>query len=487
VPRYDSSQTFNAVLPASWVAPGLTVQISYTPGGAASALSIDDQPSIGPGTSLKLVLVPIRIGSLTASVPSAPLPVRESLVRSFPYAYADISVTTRAVYTPSGLTSIATQNDIGSVLSQLETIRAVEAPKSMYYGFINDAALQATIGTGRIAGVGWVNDPDNPSNTWRLSAVGTDSRAIPGFQDSLGLSWAQWQRTLIHELGHVHSRHHAPCGDPSNPDPNFPYSNGKIGAQPIYSSFYQNDSAFGAVGSTTIFGSTSTMADIMSYCPGAWFSDYNYYYVQRFAEKYSGASTIPAASLAAISATKEQSAFLVLSGEIGPGGVKFRPALLSPSIIGDANSAFSGYQIIVRTLDGKEFTQNLSPLFNSEDRDTAHFSVSLPVASRVASVEVQKAGATLPSDTPTEAAASLDNLPKASWQQDAQGLSIRWNSSVEPYLSVFRVTKDGRRSVLALFAGGGELQVPAADIAGAGIEIQLSTNLNARSMQIIAP
>jgi hypothetical protein len=463
------------------------VQISYTPGGAASALSIDDQPPIGPGTSLNLVLVPIRIGSLTASVPSTPLPVRESLVRSFPYAFGNINVTTRGVFTVSGLSSITTQSDLGAVLSQLETIRALEAPKSMYYGFVNDAALQAKSGSGRFVGVGWVNDPDTPSNTWRLSAMGTDSRINAGFHDSLGIVWAEWQLTMIHELGHVHSRHHAPCGGASNPDPNFPYSNGKIGVQPIYSSFYQSDSTFGAVGSTTIFGSTSTMADIMSYCPGTWFSDYNYYYVQRFAEKYSGASTIPPASVAAISATREESAFLVLSGEIGPGGVKFRPALLSPSIIGDANSAFSGYRIIVRTLDGREFTQNLSPLFNSEDRDTAHFSVSLPAASRVASVEVQKSGATLPSDTPTEAAASLDNLPKASWQQDAQGLSIRWDSGVEPYLSVFRVTKDGKRSVLALFAAGGELQVPAADIAGAGIEIQLSTNLNARSIEIIAP
>ena len=174
----------------------------------------------------------------------------------------------------------------------------------------------------------------------------------------------------------------------------------------------------------------------------------------------------------------------MLSGEIGPNGVKFRPALLSPSIIGDANSAFSGYQLIVRTLDGAQFTQNLSPSFNSEDRDTAHFSVSLLVASRVASVEVQKSGVTLPSDTSAEPAAALDN-PR--WQQDSQGLSIQWNSSVEPYLSVFRVTRDGRRSVLALSATGGEFQVPAADIAGAGIEIQLSTHLNARSVQIIAP
>src|SRR5207253_11399847 len=112
------------------------------------------------------------------------------------------------------------------------------------------------------------------------------------------------------------------------------------------------------------------------------------------------------------------------------------------------------------------------------------FSVSLLVASRVASVEVQKSGVTLPADGSTEPAAPLAD---PSWQQDSQGLSIQWNATVEPYLSVFRVTRDGRRSVLALSATGGELQVPAADIAGAGIETQLSTHLNARRVQVIAP
>ena len=35
---------------------------------------------------------------------------------------------------------------------------------------------------------------------------------------------------MLHEVGHNLSLRHAPCGDPSNPDPNYPYANATMGA-----------------------------------------------------------------------------------------------------------------------------------------------------------------------------------------------------------------------------------------------------------------
>jgi hypothetical protein len=374
-----------------------------------------------------------------------------------------------------------------NVLDQLDKVRAIEAPGSIYYGFVNDSALRSTGGTGRVVGIGWINDPDNSNNTWKLAALGTDLIGNPAYQDSLGISWAQWQLTMIHELGHVHSRHHAPCGTPAGPDPNFPYSNGAIGSQPIYSSFYKSDTAFGLLGSPRLFGSTAPMSDIMSYCDGGWFSDYNYYYVQRFAERFSGATTIPSAAISAISAKSEQTPFLVISGAITSSGVMFRPAILSAHAIGDSNVSSSGYQLVVKTTGGQEITQSVTPYTNSEDPNTSYFSVSIQTESKIRSAEIRRLGLALPSETSTDGYASLASFPDVTWQRDMDGLTINWDSNVAPYLSVFRVTKDAGRRVLALFAMSGHLRVPASEIDGAGVEIQLSSRLNARKLQIIAP
>jgi len=487
ISRYDATQSFNAVLPAAWISPGLSVAISYVPTGSSTALVISEQPLIGNSTSLDLVVVPVTVGNVTGTVRTTPFPIRELVSMAFPYPYSNVSVRTRVPYTVTGLSNILSPNDILSVLAQLETLRTVENPNSIYYGLVSDAALQAQFSSGgRIAGAGWINDPDNPRTTWRLSAFGTDSANNPGFQDSLGITWAQWQKTMIHELGHVHSRHHAPCGGPAEPDPNFPYSAGRIGPQPIYSSFYISDTALGLTGSSTIFGSSTAMADVMSYCAGTWFSDYNYYYVQRFAEKYSGAGTIASAGVVSgISIIGEESVFTVLSGDITSNGVTLRPALLSPNVVGDANSPYSGYEILVKSLDGKEFRQNLTPYRTSESPGSATFSVSLPLRTSVSEAQIRRYGLSLPITNVTTS--TPPNAGAVSWHRDAGGLFIKWDSVAEPYLSAFAIHEDGSRRVITLFATGGEISVPQADFEGAGVEIQLSTHLNVRKVRLIGP
>jgi hypothetical protein len=56
--------------------------------------------------------------------------------------------------------------------------------------------------------------------------------------------------------------HHAPCGNPSGPDPNYPYANGIIGV-------YGLDIA-------TLALKPPGYTDIMGYCNNEWISDYTY-------------------------------------------------------------------------------------------------------------------------------------------------------------------------------------------------------------------
>ena len=73
---------------------------------------------------------------------------------------------------------------------------------------------------------------------------------------------------------------------------------------------------------------------------------------------------------------------------------------------------------------------------------------------------------------------------KVTWEQDSRGLTINWDSTVEPYLSVFRLDPDGNRKVIAEFVSRGEVFVPASSIEGGGIEIQLG---DWKRVQILAP
>jgi hypothetical protein len=95
---------------------------------------------------------------------------------------------------------------------------------------------------------------------------------IAGLGDLPGSSVVSWDRSiydeiLAHEIGHNWGRYHAPCGGPSQIDPNWPtsapYANALIGV-------YGFD-----LTAQTQWGKDTTY-DLMSYCHPYWISDYMY-------------------------------------------------------------------------------------------------------------------------------------------------------------------------------------------------------------------
>ena len=69
-------------------------------------------------------------------------------------------------------------------------------------------------------------------------------------------------RTIGHEMGHIFSLNHTPCGNPDDVDPNFPYADGMIG---IWGYRFE-----------TMELVPPTDKDIMGYCGGLWISDYDF-------------------------------------------------------------------------------------------------------------------------------------------------------------------------------------------------------------------
>ena len=84
---------------------------------------------------------------------------------------------------------------------------------------------------------------------------------------SIGLGYigdyADPQETFVHEVGHAHGRLHAPC-DVSDPDPDYPYLDGKINS-------WGYDST-----TKKFFDPAGKTRDMMSYCSPDWISDYTY-------------------------------------------------------------------------------------------------------------------------------------------------------------------------------------------------------------------
>ena len=247
--RYNEAQSFNVELPAAWVRSGLSVRVEVDPLRQLGApVVVDATPSVGVNTRMEVVLVPVVSGAFVPTMPTVDA-VRDEITRRFPIPRANITVTVRPSYTLTSTTDgLDTSSEWTNALVELNQLRSMEAGSNatrFYFGVVRRSG-------GGIAGIGYV-----PGRT----ALGWDSSA-------------QWARTMSHELGHNLSRPHAPCGGVANPDPNYPYAGGVLSDTPLMDS----------VPAAIDIVSPVSQTDIMGYCSGSWFSDYNFREMQRYME-----------------------------------------------------------------------------------------------------------------------------------------------------------------------------------------------------------
>ena len=446
--RYAEAQSFNLELPATWVASGLSVRVEVDPEQRLGPTTTQDAtPSVGTSTKLEIVLVPLVSGAFAPTVPTAAA-VLDELTRRFPIPRDRITVTTRAPYTLTSVTDgLDTQTEWSSALSELRQLRDSENPGNAYryyFGFVRRSA-------GSVAGIGYV-----PGRT----ALGWDSATA-------------WPRTMSHELGHNFGRPHAPCGSVASPDPNWPpaYTGGILGPQPLVDSV---PAALDVI-------SPVNLTDIMGYCNGSWFSDYNYRLMQTHLESQ------PQADIALAQSAVAQTDMLLIAGAIGLDGVTLRPVQAQR---GSPAAGAGDYTLRLVTRDGRTIEHE----FDAELVDHAmpperHFTVAVPNPGPLERIEVRRGDSIVP---PTAAAlATVQRARSASsepmsvdWSESAGQLSVRWSGAAF-FASVTHVL-DGQRTVLAMHRQGGELVADTTALPAGGVfEVSLSDGLNAQLLTVV--
>ncbi len=178
---------------------------------------------------------------------------------------------------------LSSSNEAGELLSQTGAIRGMEGGRGHYMGMMSGPTTGA-------AGVAAIRGRTSFSRPFRS--------------------------VIAHELGHNMSLRHAPCGDPSGVDPEYPHDDGSIGSW-----------GWGHV----LFGRRQMISpgrrDLMSYCYPRWISGYHFNKALLFRVLDEGVSAAAATAPGASGARS-----LLLWGGVNVAGTPF----LEPAFIVDA-------------------------------------------------------------------------------------------------------------------------------------------------------
>ena len=334
----DLELSYNAVIPAEIVIPGVEMVVEVDPAGSlplAPGSEVrfpaqgSDSLNVVEVPRMELTLVPVIAAaepdtSVLAWVRgiSADSPEAGLLRHAFPFA--EFSVRPHEAYhTSLDLTTSAGQV---SLFGELEALRASEGGTGYYYGVAADL--------GSVAGRG----------------------QLPG-RVSVGVARST---TLAHEIGHNLSLRHAPCGDPSGVDPNYPYEDGSIG---VWGYDFRN-------GSTV---PPDRGKDIMTYCRTLpWLSDY--YFEKVIDHRAQLAQDTASAQSAAVNAPADM---LVLWGGAVDGELWIEP-VFSMRAAARLPEARGPYRIRGTTSDGGAmFSLDFTP--SDDGHGGRHFFFTVPV------------------------------------------------------------------------------------------------------------
>ena len=446
--RYNEAQSFNVELPAAWVRSGLAVRVEVDPLRQLGApVVVDATPVVGVNTRMEVVLVPVVSGSFVPTMPTVDA-VRDEITRRFPIPRANITVTVRPSYTLTSTTDgLDTSSEWTNALIELNQLRSMEVGSNatrFYFGIVRRSG-------GGIAGIGYV-----PGRT----ALGWDSIA-------------QWARTMSHELGHNLSRPHAPCGGVANPDPNYPYAGGVLSDTPLMDS----------VPAAIDIVSPVSQTDIMGYCSGSWFSDYNFREMQRYME---GQPSLIATQIAADAVEQDM---LLISGIIGMDGLQLAPvqAMRAAPATGTGE-----YTLRLQLRDGRTFEHAFdADVVDHAELPERHFAIAIPdPGAALARIDILRGSTPVPVRTSGLATAqrasraSIERLRGVDWNESNGKLRVEWDTTAASHVAVTYVL-GSTRTVLGVSRTGGVAEFDTGALpAGGRFEIALTDGLNARSLQV---
>ena len=436
---------YSVSIPAELVKSGLKVTVNV-----AGAASQSFTPRVGGGTPMRFIPIPVRIAGTTGQLPTdqtahlrALFPVSTVTLQSHP-AFVSSKVTTLP-------TSDAQWSDaFGKILGELADLHRIEgaARHDYYFGFIPKR-------TWGLAGLGYV-----PGN----SAVGFD---MPSNPDTV-------RDVVAHELGHNFSLPHAACGGAGSPDPKYPYPDANLGKPGRYIWSYLSDTG-------SFYDPRPTdRHDIMSYCGGTGFSDYNYRIMQTF---LTPADTVKAQAAESKAVAQD---VLLVSGSINGRQVEINPV---KALFAKPDPASGPYVLRVQTTGGQIQDVAFTAQALDHDGDNQHFSVLVPKVDNIAGISVLKDGVTLAqaqarvSNARAKAQAAGGVRAQVQVKEASGKATLRWDADSAPFLSV-TWTDGTRRLNLAQDLQGGEATLDTHELpAGGRFEFIVSDGLNAQRVE----
>ncbi len=224
-------------------------------------------------------------------------------------------------------------NDMYELLADMQRMRTMEDGVGHWQGLIPD-----------------------PAGAFGLAYLGAHSNPVRG---KISMSRVD-EGTMAHELGHNLNLSHAECrGDEGGADPTYPYDNGSIGV-------WGYDPRDG--GSLVPPGA----ADLMTYCPNKWVSDYYFSNALRFRLQ----------DPHEVQASRVPARVILASGHVGADGTPH----LDPAFIVEASPVLptlpGAYRLAGKRADGSElFALNFDPQEVWDGDGRSGFTFAIPVES----------------------------------------------------------------------------------------------------------
>ena len=332
----DLRSSANATIPGNIVRPGLEMVVQVDPEGLLGPTSGVARriPALGrlradvrPVPELALTLVPLvwseqpdrSVIDVATGADMGPESVELLRAVRDLLPVAGLSIT---AHDPV----ITSSNRATELLAEVEAIRVMEGGGGHYMGLMAQFEMYGGL----------------------AYRPGRSSVAVP-----------QWG-TVAHELGHNISLAHAPCGDPAQVDPAFPYPDGSTGA-------WGYD--FRGAGRLV----PPTASDLMSYCFNQrWISDYHFTRALEFRIR----DESPAPHAAAPATARS----LLLWGGVGPDGSPF----LEPAFVVEAPPALpegaGDYRLTGRSAAGENLFSFTFAMPEVADGDGgSSFAFALPI------------------------------------------------------------------------------------------------------------
>ena len=227
---------------------------------------------------------------------------------------------------------------------------------------------------------------------------------------------------------------------------------------------------------------TGSNRDVMGYCNGVWFSDYNFREVQRFLERQ------PQPALEQSFSAQAMGEVLIIAGSIGLDGVRLAPVHLTTGLA-EAQGA-GEFSLRLLLADGRSIELPFdTALVDHAVPPEKHFVLRVPNPGPLAGVEVRRGASVLPradaAQMRVQAAAARARGAKVNavtgtvqWREMAGRVLLQWDATEYPILSVGHLGAE--RRILALALQGGQAELATADLpAGGQFEFSLSDGLNA--------